>query len=227
MKVKAFEEIKRVLTEHREELERRYRVKEIGIYGSYVRGEQKESSDLDMIVEFKDEGMDVFEYISLMIDLEEYLEKILGIKPHLASKRHAMNSEVWNTVKKEIVYVFEELQTKNMDDGLEVLTQEEVRKILKKFKREIKEIVGDKFVDLILFGSYARGDYEFGSDIDVLLVVKEELTKEEKDKISKKASETSLKYINIARLFLFSGERAEDSNPFYTKPFLYFFFMLF
>ncbi|CAD7783018.1 MAG: hypothetical protein KIIPBIDF_01906 [Candidatus Methanoperedenaceae archaeon GB50] len=51
---------------------------------------------------------------------------------------------------------------------METLTQEKVKEILKELKGKIKEAIKDKFVALILYGSYARGDYEFGSDIDVL-----------------------------------------------------------
>jgi predicted nucleotidyltransferase len=46
--------------------------------------------------------------------------------------------------------------------------------------KNIKDILQSKFVELILYGSYARGDYEFGSDVDVLLLIKEKLTKKEK-----------------------------------------------
>jgi predicted nucleotidyltransferase len=35
-------------------LSKKYKVKEIGVFGSYVRGEQKKQSDLDILVEFKE-----------------------------------------------------------------------------------------------------------------------------------------------------------------------------
>jgi hypothetical protein len=107
MKEKALEDIIKILMRHQKVLERKYHLRDIGIYGSYVRSEQKEDSDLDMIVDFKDENsLRGLEYIGLLTDLENYFEKILGIKPHLASKNHAMSSEKWNSIEKEMVYVF-------------------------------------------------------------------------------------------------------------------------
>jgi len=49
---KKLEEIKNILKKHKEELKKKYGIKEIGIFGSYVRGENKKSSDLDILVEF-------------------------------------------------------------------------------------------------------------------------------------------------------------------------------
>jgi predicted nucleotidyltransferase len=50
--MKTIEEIKTILANYKEELKRRYGVIEIGIFGSYVRGEQREDSDLDVLVDF-------------------------------------------------------------------------------------------------------------------------------------------------------------------------------
>ncbi len=61
----------------------------------------------------------------------------------------------------------------------------EILEILKEFKRELSKILGDKVVDVILFGSYARRDYTPESDIDVLIVVKNKLSIDEENEISK------------------------------------------
>ena len=89
---------------------------------------------------------------------------------------------------------------------METLTQEKVKEILKELKGKIKEAIKDKFVALILYGSYARGDYEFGSDIDVLLVVRESLTSFEKDRISKISSDLNLKYDIVITCFYYLYE---------------------
>jgi len=52
--MKTLDEIKNILAQHKEELRQKYKVKEIGIFGSYVRGEQKRKSDVDILVEFKE-----------------------------------------------------------------------------------------------------------------------------------------------------------------------------
>jgi len=70
----------------------------------------------------------------------------------------------------------------------------EIEQILHQFKDEIRKVCNEKFIDLILFGSYVRGDYSEDSDIDVLLMVKEKLSRDEKDKIAKLLAHFSLEY---------------------------------
>lgn len=102
--VKSLREIMEILGEHKEEIHIKYKVNEIGIFGSYVRGEQRKTSDVDILVEFeKEESIRGFEFIGLMTGLENYIQKILVIKPHLASKRHAMKSDKWKDIEKEVV----------------------------------------------------------------------------------------------------------------------------
>ncbi len=104
--VKSLREIMEILAEHEEEIHGKYKVNEIGIFGSYVRGEQRKTSDIDILVEFENEkSIRGFEFIGLMTDLENCIQKILGIKPHLASKRHVMQSDKWKDIEKEVVYV--------------------------------------------------------------------------------------------------------------------------
>jgi predicted nucleotidyltransferase len=52
--MKTLEEIKEVIIQHKENLKRNFKVKEIGIFGSFVRGEQKRGSDVDILVEFEE-----------------------------------------------------------------------------------------------------------------------------------------------------------------------------
>lgn len=56
-------------------------------------------------MEFEGEPKEGLEFVGLMIDLEEYLQKILGIKVHLASKTQAINSDKWQYIKDDLVYV--------------------------------------------------------------------------------------------------------------------------
>jgi predicted nucleotidyltransferase len=81
--MKNIEEIKKILNENQPIIMKKFKVKEIGIFGSYVRSENKPKSDLDLLVEFNDPvGFFAF------LDLEEYLQDILGMKVDLVSKRH-------------------------------------------------------------------------------------------------------------------------------------------
>lgn len=49
----------------------------------------------------------------------------------------------------------------------------ELKAILDELKQRLSDLYGDRLVELVLFGSQARGDAEEGSDIDVLIVLKD------------------------------------------------------
>ncbi len=51
--MKSLEEIKEILKKQKPAIRERYSVSKIGIFGSYVRGEQKRKSDVDILVEFE------------------------------------------------------------------------------------------------------------------------------------------------------------------------------
>lgn len=51
---KTLEEIKSILAEHQKELKEKYKVKERGIFGSFVRGKRRKRSDIDILVEFEE-----------------------------------------------------------------------------------------------------------------------------------------------------------------------------
>ncbi|MCL4458228.1 MAG: nucleotidyltransferase family protein [Nitrospirae bacterium] len=97
--MKTLEEIKKILTKHKTEVQEKYGVKEIGIFGSFVRGEQKRQSDIDILVEYS-EIPDIF----LLIDLEDYLRKILKKKVDLVRKG-ALRPELKDIISKEVVYL--------------------------------------------------------------------------------------------------------------------------
>jgi predicted nucleotidyltransferase len=62
-------------------LRRRYPIRRMGVFGSYVRGEQREDSDLDVLVEIG-EGMTLPDYVGLQMELSD----ALGIRVDLADK---------------------------------------------------------------------------------------------------------------------------------------------
>jgi hypothetical protein len=71
------EDINRVLFLNREIL-KKYRVKSISLFGSYVRNEQKEESDIDFLVDFQ-EGATLFDFVELQDSLSELLAKNVSI----------------------------------------------------------------------------------------------------------------------------------------------------
>jgi hypothetical protein len=85
MKTKTLADIKQILQAQKPYLAEKYGVTEIGIFGSYVRGEQRPESDLDVLIELTDPPT-----ISLLglVDLEYYLSDLLGVKVETAIKRN-------------------------------------------------------------------------------------------------------------------------------------------
>lgn len=73
--MKKLEEIKNEIRKNMSILRNKYKVKSIGVFGSYIRGEQGKKSDMDILVEFY-ETIDLF----IFIELEEYLSEILDVK---------------------------------------------------------------------------------------------------------------------------------------------------
>ena len=59
------------------------KVKSLGIFGSYVRGEARKGSDLDLLVEIDDPKMGLLRFIAL----ESYLSDLLGVKVDLVEKK--------------------------------------------------------------------------------------------------------------------------------------------
>lgn len=96
--MKSLKEIEGILKEHKKELGEMYDVKEIGIFGSYARGEQKRGSDVDVLVEFK-EVPDLFKFI----ELERHLERLFRAKVDLVRKK-ALRKELRAAILRETVY---------------------------------------------------------------------------------------------------------------------------
>lgn len=70
------------LRQYLPELEQHYHVKSLGVFGSWARGEQRKGSDLDVLVEFGENGPTLLGFVHL----ENYLSELLGIKIDLVEK---------------------------------------------------------------------------------------------------------------------------------------------
>ena len=92
-------EIKEILSSHLEFIKKQYNVEQIGIFGSYVNGNANEASDVDVLVEFS-KPIGLIEYIRL----EEYLEKIIGIKVDLVLKE-GIKPALREIITQQVVYV--------------------------------------------------------------------------------------------------------------------------
>ncbi len=97
--MKELKAITQLLSTHKQELQSRFKVKSIGVFGSYVRGEQKRGSDLDILVEFT-EPVGLFEFMAL----EFYLSDLLGVKVDLVSKK-ALKPHIGERILEEVITV--------------------------------------------------------------------------------------------------------------------------
>ncbi|HAF70683.1 MAG: DNA polymerase beta domain protein region [Acetothermia bacterium 64_32] len=98
--MKTLEDIRRILAQHKNELEERYGVKELGIFGSYSRGEQRELSDVDILIRLKKPIGFRF------LELWDYLEELLGVKVDLLTPNALKQKpQLWESVKEDLIHV--------------------------------------------------------------------------------------------------------------------------
>ena len=91
--------VREVLQQNIGELSRNYRVKSLGLFGSFVRGEQREASDIDILVEFSETpGLISF------IALENHLGELLDAKVDLVMK-DALKAAIGERILREVVPV--------------------------------------------------------------------------------------------------------------------------
>jgi predicted nucleotidyltransferase len=99
--LKRVEEMKDKLERLKPVLRERFSVKTIGVFGSYIRGEEREDSDLDILVEFEEDAE-----LSLLdfIGLENYLSEELGVKVDLVEK-NTLKPRIGKRILEEVEYL--------------------------------------------------------------------------------------------------------------------------
>ncbi len=104
-KALTYNEIMRILKEHSDIL-KKYRVRKIGLFGSYVRGEQKKRSDIDFLVEFDTAsfGKNFDGYFDTYMELSFLLEKIFHKKIDLLTTE-MISPYIKPYVLKEVKYL--------------------------------------------------------------------------------------------------------------------------
>ena len=96
--VKSKEEILDKLKIVKEKLKNQYKVKNIGLFGSYVSNKQKDVSDIDFLVEFEEDA-DLIHFIGL----SRYLEELFNIKVDVVSKP-SLKEEIKQHILQEVIY---------------------------------------------------------------------------------------------------------------------------
>jgi predicted nucleotidyltransferase len=98
---KDINDIKRKLESLKPRLMENFKVKTVGVFGSYVRGEEKKGSDIDVLVEFGDSAE-----LSLLdfVRLENFLSEKLGVKVDLVEKG-TLKPGIGKRILKEVVTI--------------------------------------------------------------------------------------------------------------------------
>ncbi|MHC4575557.1 MAG: nucleotidyltransferase family protein [Planctomycetota bacterium] len=87
------------LSKHAAEIRQRFSVKALSLFGSVVRDEASDDSDVDVLVTFEDKAsFDVF------MDLKFYLEEVLGRGVDLVTER-ALRPQVREAIQEELINV--------------------------------------------------------------------------------------------------------------------------
>ena len=98
MSGKTREEILNLLVQNKHELENRFKVRRLALFGSYARGDQRPDSDVDILV-------DIDPSIGLeFVTLAEQIEQLLGLSIELVSLR-AIKPNKLAYIEQELIYV--------------------------------------------------------------------------------------------------------------------------
>ena len=101
MKMKTIEAVKKRLEDLKPILDEKFQVETIGVFGSFIHGQQTKKSDIDILVEFaKNAHIGLFKYVELEIFLSEQLE----IKVDLVAKG-GLKPSLKERILSEVVYV--------------------------------------------------------------------------------------------------------------------------
>jgi predicted nucleotidyltransferase len=96
--MKSKEEVLQILKKAKPELVRRYGLRRLALFGSYARGDQREDSDVDILVE-------VDPSIGLrFVDLADHLEELVGVRAEVVSRR-AIRPRNWKVIEQELIDV--------------------------------------------------------------------------------------------------------------------------
>ncbi len=91
-------EILNIIRNNKKEMEVRYGVRRVGLFGSYVKEKQRKRSDIDILVSFS-RDIDLFDFL----DLREYLESHLHGKVDLVMES-ALKPVIGKRILSEVEY---------------------------------------------------------------------------------------------------------------------------
>ncbi len=92
-------QILNILKSKKKELEIKYPISEMGLFGSYARGDQNEKSDIDILVDFSSK-IDPFDYIRMAHELEDTFQQKIDVV-----SRKAIQPKYLPFVEKNLIHV--------------------------------------------------------------------------------------------------------------------------
>jgi hypothetical protein len=97
--MKTLNEIRQVLSLQKQSICEIYRITEIGIFGSYARGDETETSDVDILVDYETAPT-----LIMLVELRDYLSQLFGIKVDIVTK-NGLKPRIRERVLAEVVYI--------------------------------------------------------------------------------------------------------------------------
>lgn len=97
--MKTLDEIKQILSERKSWLCETYHITELGVFGSYARGEQTQESDVDVLIDYE-EAPTLFE----LVNLRDLLRDLTGIPVDVVTK-NGLKPRIRDRVLSEVIYL--------------------------------------------------------------------------------------------------------------------------
>jgi predicted nucleotidyltransferase len=95
------ESIKRIVAAHKGDLQRRYHLTALGVFGSYTRGEETATSDVDILIDYDPASrLNLFD----IVELKDELSALLGVKADVVTKP-ALKRWIGEHILQEVQYV--------------------------------------------------------------------------------------------------------------------------
>jgi predicted nucleotidyltransferase len=97
--MKTLEELKQILRQNKLLLQEHYQVTQLGIFGSYARGEQTPESDVDVLIDYE-RAPTLFK----LVELQDFLSSLTGLRVDVVTK-NGLKPRIRERVLSEVVYL--------------------------------------------------------------------------------------------------------------------------
>jgi predicted nucleotidyltransferase len=94
------EEVLKYIRENKERFKKEYGVKKIYLFGSVARGEDREDSDIDLLVEFdEDRVVTIFTYMDFLSEFENKFKRKVDV-----ATKDMIKPLLWKYMREDLVY---------------------------------------------------------------------------------------------------------------------------